>query len=477
MNIRRINLALFLILIAFSSLARPLNRATKTELDPPYNIYGEIEADYFNNGLQVDKRETFLNQLKIAKSLLIDGHSKDAILVLNKLIQTTKSYDKRLIINRFLALAYFSISDINKSREILDSIPDTATWLYQNCSLKIISTLSLPKTQNDKINKTFNDCINHYRVRGDNIRDTWLRLVLERKIKGHVVNYKVRDLFASNNLETINTILKYGIYFDENKQILKFYDLIPVELYADEQLRTLVATNLYNNAEFDRALKLVNSLNNTNANNIKGIEEVKKENYKTAYSHFISNLLTKPYSINANISILASAILSNNYKQARTALSKIPVSYELRREKQLLRINILLKEGKFKEATYLMNNLDIDYSKKLPYEAAILSTYLKLLKDDDEWKSLSDSSCLSKNVISCWLHMQSKVWQSYPTQIVNSDEKMEAKTIQSRLNSMITKKEHKEFNEPTLIYQKDIYELDLVSYPELKKSIDSQSLQ
>ncbi|MFG1514215.1 hypothetical protein ABMA71_06350, partial [Halobacteriovorax sp. ZH3_bin.1] len=125
------------------------------------------------------------------------------------------------------------------------------------------------------------------------------------------------------------------------------------------------------------------------------------------------------------------------------------------------------KEGKFKEAVYLMNNLDIRYNKRLPYEAAILSTYLKLLNNDQNWIQLSDKSCLNKNIISCWLHMQSKLWNNFTTEVIRKDQKMESKTIQDRLESMITAPTQKKFEEPVLIYQKDIYELDLAQYPDL----------
>ena len=303
----------------------------------------------------------------------------------------------------------------------------------------------------------------------------WANLVLSFKKNGYIKNSKVKEYLASSDPYYTKLMLKFGLYFNKHKQVLKFYDLIPVELFSDPTLRTLVALNLYNDGNFAGAMKLAQSLNNSNTNKIKGHEEVRKGKYKTAYSHYVSNLLAKPYSINNNQLILASALLSENYYAARLALSKTPVSQKFSREKELLRINLLLKEGKKREANYLMKNLDIRYNKKLPYEAAILSGYLKLIDGDPEWKELSDKSCLNKNVISCWLHMQSKIWPDYTKDIINKNSKMEPKLIQDRLEEMITRKEAKVLKGPVLIYQKDIYELDLVEYPELETRTNSDS--
>lgn len=444
-------------------------RQAKKELDPPYNIYNEIEARYFERGLQIDERKDFLDQLVIAKSLLIDGHTDDAILVLNRQALKTKNYSKLLLINRFLALAYFADTDPKKSSEILQSLSNNASWYYQNCALRIVSAMSMPEEKKDDIEEIFQGCMNHSRLIGSYKNETWLRLVLEHKLNGYVRSTKIRDYFLTNNMDDIEAVLKYGLYFSRHKQILKYYETIPVEFYADATIRTLVAANLYNNGQHEQALKLAGAINNSNTNKLKGFEEVKKENYKTAYSHFISNLLSKPYSIANNKLILASAWLSRNYKNARVALSKIPVSEGNSSEKELLKINLLLKENKNKEARYLMDNLDIKYNRKLPYEAAILSSYIKLINDDPQWVRLSDKSCLNKNVISCWMHLQSKIWQNFSKDILASERKMESKDIQDRLNSMISKVDIEDKKEPVLIYQKDVYELDLKSYPNLGK--------
>lgn len=448
-------------------------RLAKKELDPPYNIYSEIETEYFANGLQVEERKNLLDQIVIAKSLLIDGHTDDAILVLNRQSLKTKNYEKKLLINRFLAFAYFADAKPDKTLETLQGLTNNASWYYQNCALRIVTSLSMPLSKNSDIEEIFRGCMNHSKITNSNINETWLNLILDNKLNGYVKNAKIKDYLTTNQIETVKAVLKYGLFFSAHDQILRYYDIIPVELYADPTIRTLVAANLYNAGQHEKALRLASNLNNSNTNKLKGFKEVKKENYKTAYSHFISNLLSKPYSITNNKLILASAWESRNYKNAREALSKIPVSESLEREKELLKINLLLKEGKNKEAIYLMNNLDIKYNQKLPYEATILSSYIKLVSGDREWIRLSDNSCLNKNVISCWMHLQSKIWQDFSKDILNSDRKMESKDIQNRLNQMIAKKSIVDKAEPTLIYQKDIYELDLISNPDLGKEYRS----
>ncbi|POB14519.1 MULTISPECIES: hypothetical protein [Pseudomonadati] len=462
-----ISLSLLSEMIRAQSYSSIISRQAKRELDPPYNIYHEIEAAYFNEGLQLDDRKDFLDQLRVAKSLLIDGHSNDAILVLEKLLAKTNSYKKELLIKRFLVLAYFSDARAKETRDTLASLQDNASWFYQNCTLRMVSALSMPKEMDSKVEEIYNNCIIRVHNKNPYQDNTWLNLVLEKRLKGYVRSTQIRDLMASNNLDIIKTVLRYGIFFKEHERVLKHYGKIPVDFYADPMLRTLVAVNLYNAGKYDQALKLAQSIDNTNTNKIKGHMEVHKGDIKTAYSHYISNLILKPESIVNNKLLLAAAWLSGNFRNARVALSKIPVSDSLSREKELLRINILIKEGKFKEAVYLMNNLDIRYNKRLPYEAAILSTYLKLLNNDQNWVQLSDKSCLNKNIISCWLHMQSKLWNNFTTEVIRKDQKMESKTIQDRLEAMIAPVSDKKFEEPVLIYQKDIYELDLAQYPKL----------
>lgn len=178
-------------------------RQAKKELDPPYNIYNEIEARYFERGLQIDERKDFLDQLVIAKSLLIDGHTDDAILVLNRQALKTKNYSKLLLINRFLALAYFADTDPKKSSEILQSLSNNASWYYQNCALRIVSAMSMPEEKKDDIEEIFQGCMNHSRLIGSYKNETWLRLVLEHKLNGYVRSTKIRDYFLTNNMDDI----------------------------------------------------------------------------------------------------------------------------------------------------------------------------------------------------------------------------------------------------------------------------------
>ncbi|MFG1514216.1 hypothetical protein ABMA71_06355, partial [Halobacteriovorax sp. ZH3_bin.1] len=324
-----ISLSLLSEVIRAQSNAHIISRQAKRELDPPYNIYHEIEAAYFNEGLQLDDRKDFLDQLRVAKSLLIDGHSNDAILVLEKLSAKTNSYKKQLLINRFLVLAYFSDARAKETRDTLASLQDNASWFYQNCTMRMVSALSMPKEMNDKIEEIFNNCIIRIHNKNPYQDNTWLNLVLEKRLKGFVKSTKIRDLMASNNIDIIKTVLRYGIFFKEHERVLKHYGTIPVDFYADPMLRTLVAVNLYNAGKYDQALKLAQSIDNTNTNKIKGHMEIHKDDIKTAYSHYISNLIQKPESIVNNKLILTTAWLSGNFKNARIALSKIPLSESL----------------------------------------------------------------------------------------------------------------------------------------------------
>jgi len=449
--------------------ARTLDEFTH-ELD--WSIYSDVEIKEYFLKLNNEKRQRLLDNIKSAKLSLFNGNVQGAINIL-KLTQV-KYIDTPLspIIERYLALSYFTIGDFDKTLSILSKdIFLTKDYYHKVCVMRVASMLYLKRDLTLKIE--MNRCQNN-NIENTSTRFRWFKYLTDEyfdRIKNGVEkeDFYIRKVFSTKKFRTIDetrTWLKYVILFDLEEIAAEYFHFLPDASFQDDVLRTLMGFILYMANKDNKAKTFIEDLNNSNASYLKALLETKKEEFKTAYAHSISANKRRPFSIN-NVQLLSALSWNTqNWKIGRHTLNKVVPPKLYTREQKLFSTAFLVQEKNFYRAQREIEELYFLYNKKMPFEALVLESYIFLTIDDKRWVKSSDTACLRYDGMNCWLHMQSLIWEDYPSTIRGLATKR-TKVLET-IKKLTTKRAIPKIRESIFIRQNDILELDIAKDPFLE---------
>lgn len=459
---------LILLIFLFSNLtfAGPLR---EVELD--WSIYSSVEIEEYFATLEVERRAQILADIKTSKLSLFNGDVHGAIKLLKNILVKNSETPLKIIIDRYLALAHFTLGDFQSTLNYLSSRKFLTTDYYpQICILRVASLLHLKQTIELKEEMV--------RCQNTNIPYTttnfrWFKylseeLLVKRSPEQEYNYYKKLKLNVKRISENYQARawLKYGLLFDQEDLVSENIHLLPDKSFQDEVNRTLMAYNLFMNGKDNKAKSFIEDINNSNAAYLKAVMETKSNKYKTALAHSTASNKRRPFSINNSQLMTALSWVNQKWKTGRMALSKVIPPDSLRREQKLLTTSFLIQEKNFYRAEREIEEIFFLYNKKMPFEALVIESYIFLTLKDYRWIKSSDTACIRYDGMNCWLHMQSLIWDDYAGSVKNFGKKRFK--VLDKIKKLTTKKNLPKIRESNFIKQRDIIELDIAEDPLLE---------
>jgi hypothetical protein len=462
-----------LILLFFSLISLQVHAKTLQEYELDWSIYDDVEIREFFLNLEIERQQRLINNIKSAKLSLFDGNVQGAINLLNITLVKYEETPMAIIIRRYLALAYFTLGDFNKTLSYLDRQEFLTYENYHKiCILRIASMLHLKKNKNLKFE--MNRCQNE-NARFTTTQYRWFKYLTDEFFESTTDDGRLKEKFYSKKVfatkkfrktDETRTWLKYVLLFDLEELAAEYIHFLPDKSFQDDVIRTLMGYVLFAAGKEDNAKNFVEDLTNSNASYLKAILETKKKEYKTALAHSQAAHKRRPYSIN-NVQLMTALAWANQkWKISRHTLSKVIPPEIYSREQKLLTTALLVQEDNFYRAQREIEELFFLYNKKMPFEALVVESFIYLTIQDARWKKSSDSACLRFDGMNCWLHLQSLIWEDYP-KVVNEMGAEKLKVIDT-IKKLTTKKTLPKIRESIFIRQRDILELDIAEDPLLE---------
>lgn len=461
---------------AYAQSEQALNSRTKIlnslDDDLDWSIYNDVEIREFFFRMDQQRRQTLLNNIKSSKLSLFNGNVQGAIELLNLTLIKYQDTPFIPIIQRYLALAHFTIGDFKTTYKILSKdIFLTNEYYDKICVLRVASMLHLEK--NNTLKLEMNRCQNR-NFAYTKTRFRWFKYLNDEffeKIKANTIDPKFYDnkVFATKkftSLDETRSWLKYVILFNIEDLAAEYFHFLPDAAFQDDVIRTLMGYVLYIANKDEKAKEFIEDINNSNSSYLKALLEAKKGEFKTSYAHSMSANKRRPFSINNSQLLTAISWLTENWKNARLTSSKVVPPASHTREQKLLKTALLIQEGNFYRAQREIEELYFLYNKKMPFEALIIESYIYLTLKDSKWLKSSDTACLRYDGMNCWLHLQSLIWNDY-AETVSQLKSSRTKVIDT-IKKLTTKKVYSPIRENIFIRQGDILELDIARDPQLE---------
>ncbi|MDD0853126.1 hypothetical protein HBN50_08460 [Halobacteriovorax sp. GB3] len=445
-------------LIDISLANESISHRNLKEVETDWSLLANHEIEEFIRKGDVQKREKIIKIISAAKEMLLRGDTKKAHYLLSKIdIKRTKL---RPIVLRFQALTYFIENDYNKALKILSHYDfDDPKYYKEVCMLKIIA--QIPKGPSKNLEKDIILCQNST-FKYTNNDHFWLETIYslhfdrERLLKGNALS----DFqWILSTKEYVRIWLKTGLFINRENYVESFIHTFPAYLYESEELRELIGLMYYRMGNKEKAMQFIEDLNGPNAENIKGNINLEEKKYELAFGHFQLALQTKKNSKNALERAIPLAWLLGQWEEGIRLLKKSINPTLDQRKKFALDTAFKIKAKKFEQANdqiLILNNL---YELKAPFEIELMIGHMNMVANENELlKKSIEKTCKLYDGMSCWLQMQTLIWDNLPKTSKRED-KLHPE-IENFVDELKSAQGITPLEEQVNIDQRDIEELD-----------------
>lgn len=439
------------------------------DLDPliDWSILTENEAEYFRLKDGLNKQQNLIKLFQEVKIFMLRGEITKALKRLEELKIKYNDEEVRRVISFLEAKSYFILGEFDKAKNILqdNSLYTQNTYFRHTCYLDYLTSINVDV---EKSIVGIERCIrlNFVELNTDS---NWLTYIndhiLDRNLNPDYFKTLLLKAKQFTKYKEVESWLKLGIYFNYENLIVKSLTTLPSIAILNDELRTLVAYNLYNSNNEDEASKFIDDIKNTNAFYLKSLLELKNNNLKVAHAHLLSAYQRKKFSVNINQLLLSTSWINEDYKNARYALNKLIPMKDYRIHQYILNTTLVYKEKSFFRAEKEVDFLTLAYMENLPFEGNILATNIYLNTQNNSWKRTSGDACKSFDPLNCWINMQSIIWEDYSAHYKKKTNNEWNFRYNENLNNLLVKKE--DFKDSIFINQEDIEELDILDDPKM----------
>ncbi len=446
------------VLIAFFALFSCLNCHALEELPEDWT---DFNIEQVNLQLMIDeslKRQSDLDNLKIAKHFLIGGNLEMSKFFLDRIDQRNKALDK--IRDRYLALIDFIEDRPTTSLERLGRPEYNDLKSYPHiCLLRVLNQLAGPANQ--MLEDEMNRCKTATLSSSKN-GQFWLENIQKLKFQrqGQLRGALMSDVsFLIESNEIVRIWLKTGLYFNQEELILRHLSTMPQSVYASPRARELLGLLYYRLGDEKMALEFIEGLETPNSENIRGNINLKARKYEIAFGHFQLALKLKANSLNALERSLPLAWKLEQWAEGMRLLDKLIVKEGDKKLQEALRIAFTIRQEKYEFAQDRLNALERAYQTKLPLEIELMkkNTSLKLgLKN--QVKNSANRACLRFEGVSCWVAMSEGLWENFGKTLNREDHAALSPTLS--FQRYRTPQTISPLEEALSVDQKDIEELD-----------------
>lgn len=439
------------------------------------------EIDEYNLNLEKNDREGDFLYLFQAKNYLINGGIKRALFYLDKINDNTSKLS--LIKRRYQGLIAFIQGDYqNAYRYFSTPYFNNAKYYPHICIMKVMSLMALKEYQ--KMDYELLNC-RAITIKYSKNQQIWLDsladLALKKPyaLKGGIlqnVTYLLEDP------EYLRIWLKMAIYLNRDEVALKNISSLHESSYQSKKVREMIGLLHYRNNNFDLAIKFIEDIDSSNAENIKGNINLFKKEYELAYGHFKLALKHKKNSLNAIERAIPLTWLLGEWDDGLDLLGRMSsgatASYQNKtqnqneademnlnlRKKLALETAILMRKKNYTQVQKNILDLKYLYKEKMPAELEMMYAYNSLMTGD--LKNLirfSEQSCHNFDGISCWIYLNNHLWENLP-RVIKRDEEIRQDSHFS-ISSLKESQAISPLEEEQLVNQKDIEELDSNQIP------------
>jgi hypothetical protein len=208
-----------------------------------------------------------------------------------------------------------------------------------------------------------------------------------------------------------------------------------------------------------KALNFIEDINSANANNIKGIINLKQKKYEISFGHFQLALKKKANSGNALKRSIPLAWMLEKYDIGLNLLKRIKFEDFDAFKRLALENAFKIQLGKIKEAEKGLRYLNNEFMGNMPLKLMLANSYvslnLSLMKDVKKYSSLA---CKKFDGLNCWIFMQLFVWDNLD-KVIGDDSKTNTDKLLT-LDYLKSKVKHMPLDENPVIDQSYIEELD-----------------
>ena len=432
-----------------------------------WSLMSENESEIFVLKESLKEKKFIIRQFQEVKLFILKGKIDGALERLEELNIKYNTDDIRRLIYFFQAKCYFILGDFDTANSLLESKLFTQNKYYENiCYLKYLTSINI-NTQSSILG--INRCT-RINIEDTDINSNWMRYVNDHILDNNEKNDYFRELVLKSKQFTtfkeVESWLKFGILYNYEDLIVKTLEFLPSMAILNDELRTLVAYNLYNDSKKSQAREYIEDINSSNALYLKSLIALKEKDYKVANAHLLTTLKTKNFSLNANQLTLAVSWLNEEYKNARLSLNKIIPMTDFKVYQYIFNTTLVYKERSYFRAQKEIDFLSDAYMENLPYEGNILATNVYLNNDNPKWIETSEDACKSFDMLNCWLRMQADIWDNYSEYYKKITNEKWVYRFNENLNK-IMKKNDSVFEDSIFINQNDIEELDIQTDPSM----------
>lgn len=453
MNVKRLFfLLLFAVCVCFSAYAKIIDNSTEEVL-----LKVQMKHD--------QQKRIFFKQMAKVKYYIVNGDVDRATLELSKTIHQNSNL--QFVANRYRAMIAFIKEDFETSYKILGHpfYKNNKTAMKEICVLQSFNMLALKKYKD--LMSYFGMCkilqknhlTNNFFWGFDTIS---LVLQEDRVMSGDFMQVKPEAFY---NNDFLRSWLKEGLYYNQEKEIIKYVAKIPKKAYKVKEIRELLALTFYRTGNLEMSKQFIEDIHSPNAESIRGNIYMKENKPELAFGHFKLALKYKKNSLNAIERLIPLAWQLKQYDEAIDIIN----SYHAKKiepiKKETLLVSHLLHLEEYDNAEAKLVELDKLHTHRMPHILNLMAMYTKLMKQKKvEMQKYANITCQEYDGLSCWLLMQSQIWTNI-TAFIN-DKKSIAPNARYELDQLQVASTVEPLRENKVIHQEEIEELDYGFYPE-----------
>jgi hypothetical protein len=406
----------------------------------------------------LEQKQKIIDQLMNIKFAIISGNFERARVEMLKLKSESKF--ALILIQRYRALLFFLENRFEDSLNILSAKEFNISNRYNKiCRLKVLNMIILDHLVDleNEWGKCRKNTFEH-ETSEENWLDNMVRLKLNKD--NYVINGKIQNLKSLGfQIDLAKIYLKMALYMNKTDLVEPMIAGLPVDFFADDELRELMGHIYYRLGKFATAFDFLEDLDSPNAENIKGNIYLSQNKYELAYAQFKLALIKKENSLNAIERALPLAWLLKQWGDGINFTSRLHNDDTDKARRLTIETVFLIQTDNFKKAR---ENLDILtlYSKySQPHEVNQLFAYTALqAKDLAQTRIYSNLACSRLDFLNCWLHFQTNFWEDFPLTLKRDDPI--TSDSEKTLDTLLSETIENPINEDNFIDQRDIEELD-----------------
>lgn len=394
-----------------------LNELQTEEIELDYSILSNLER---NQSIERDELKSDINLILKSKFKLINGDIKMSEFYLNQI--NSKTTKLNALKNRYLSLIKFIDGKFQESNQLLSEKYFSDPNPYREiCILKLMNYMALNKRLELKNEFELCQSLTQKFSKNDQF---WLNILfylktynLENLNKSMITNVEA----TLKDDEMSRLWLKSGLFLNREKDMLKILSILPENSYSSSKIREIVALMYLRDNDKEKALMFVDDLNTANAENIKGNIYLQNKQYELAFGQFKLALLKKADSENALERAIPLSWLLGQFEDGLFMINKIPNKNYDERKKLAIRVAMLIRLKKFKEARDELEFLKDRYKNIPPFEVMVMDSYVNIILgvgpnnkkiSKSKIEESSELGCKSFDGISCWISLSHMHWDN-----------------------------------------------------------------